>query len=1066
MAKVKIHPSTATREDIIATNGIAILDSIVKDIKITEEFNGDFFAELNFATNINVLDQKIYDYITEEVVLTVEDEFGDEYFRISNIRKDKYNIYVFARQITIADQLTLFLKDSRPENMNGQACLSKIYNDSTGRNKLFFLESNLSNQATAYYQNMSLYNALFNADNAFTVRWGGEVYRRGFNCKINDKVGEDRGVQIKSRKNLTGFEIKSNIDDLATRIVPRGFDGIEAPIVESPLINSYSSVYTKVMEFSDIKVKSENNPDEGYDTLEQAQQALTERAKQQFTLFNVDKIQAEYNIKFIELSRTEQYKEFEIAETVNMGDTVEVIEETYGTKIKARCIKRIYSPTLGRRLETTLSNVKKESRPISVNDIIAELEKELQTKPNANLSDYINSMINAGLKDSYVVLRPNELLIMDNKDLTKAVNVTRYNKNGLGFSTTGYYGKYEYGFTIDGKINASLITFGAMSGQYIKAGSIEADRLTVSAINEIKDSIKGDFVTKTDFSVEVGKINASIEEKTRDKVTETQLNLKVGELTAKVSETSPRNLVDNSSFESGNVDWNIHKLNWNSGTAEVFLDETDNYMLNGATGARLQSYDPVNGGEYGIYQTIKVNQNTNYRVSCLIAQERINKSVVLLADSVNGQWVTSKVIKGNHSPSKDPNTWVRVELEFFSYNYTKIDFRVQMSEGADTNGFLWITKVMFNEGEIALPWTPRAFDSTFVEQKLTPTSIINSVNKGLTEGGAISVASTILDENGFSQLNNNKLSVRLNNNGIHIYSFLNEGLINGSLQALKNISTGENSATFSHESHSFSSIDYKKQSNDNYVSYVMYDKFSKVNLEPITYYENQDLNGTTLYLGKKAGNGSYLFGWRDSQGRGSSAWYTRSFYLMDSGSNNSLFTIDPDNAYFGTNSASFKRNLTVLGDLNVSGNKNCIQQTKFGNIPFYANEDINSLLTETDTDTVYTTELVEDKYICRIEIDELIQECINTELPYNVYIDKLGWGDYKVEVRKKDYFIVESDRVLKFKYKLEGRRKGFESENKYDNFMSKNDIPLPPIDINEVNPQPENPDFPISFKKI
>ncbi len=35
----------------------------------------------------------------------------------------------------------------------------------------------------------------------------------------------------------------------------------------------------------------------------------------------------------------------------------------------------------------------------------------------------------------------------------------------------------------------------------------------------------------------------------------------------------------------------------------------------------------------------------------------------------------------------------------------------------------------------------------------------------------------------------------------------------------------------------------------------MYDKFSKVNLEPITYYENQDLNGTTLYLGKKAGNG-------------------------------------------------------------------------------------------------------------------------------------------------------------------------------------------------------------------
>lgn len=508
----KLHSRTATRTEVISTNGIAFLDEILINATITQT-EDDFYAEIVLAVKKDESLKYIYDNLIEEAIITLEDEYGDEFFRISNIRKDKRTITIFARQITIADQLTLFLKDCRPENMNGQATLSKLQNDAVGRNKEFFLTSDISDTSTAYYQNMSLYNALFGADNAFIVRWGGEVYRRQYNCKINTRVGQDKGVQIKSRKNLTGFEIKSNVDDLCTRIVPRGFDGIEAPIVESELINNYSSVYTKVMEFSDIKVKNENNPDEGFDTLAQAQQALQERARTQFTLFNIDKLQATYNINFIELSKTEQYKDYSQTESVEIGDTVEVIEDTYGTKIKARCIKRVYSVTMKKRLSTELSNVKKESRPISVNDIIAELEKELQTKPNANLSDYINSMINAGLKDSYVVLKPNELLIMDNKDINKAVNVTRYNKNGLGFSTTGYYGKYEYGFTIDGKINASLITFGAMSGQYIQAGSITADKLSVDVIQEITNVLGDKFVTKTQFEVSLGQIRGEVTQK-------------------------------------------------------------------------------------------------------------------------------------------------------------------------------------------------------------------------------------------------------------------------------------------------------------------------------------------------------------------------------------------------------------------------------------------------------------------------------------------------------------------------------------------------------------------------
>ena len=473
----RLYSEMATREEVLTTNGLYNLSEITLNSRITEEFNGEFSLEETYAISKNVFNEEVYNNIQEEKIIKVDDEYGEEVFRIAKVRKDKTSIYIYARQITIADQLTLYLNDVRPENTNGQGALSHLMANAVGRNKDFFLTSDLSNTSTAHYIDMSLYDALFKADNAFVTRWGGETIRRQYNCKINQRIGEDRGVVIKSKKNLIGFEINSNLDELTTRIIPKGFDMIKANPVDSPLINNYSSIYTKVIKYDDVKVKNENNPDEGFDTLEQAQTELTRRAKEQFSVFNIDNIQAEYTLNFIDLSRTEQYKDFQIAESVNIGDVVNVREDVYNTNIKARVIKRIYSPKLKRRIETKISNISQDYKAISVESILKELEKQLETSKNPNLADYINTMIEAGLKDSYVVLKPNELLIMDDKDITKAKNVTRYNKNGLGFSTTGYYGNYEYGFTIDGKINASLISTGILSTVLIQNadGSVRLD---------------------------------------------------------------------------------------------------------------------------------------------------------------------------------------------------------------------------------------------------------------------------------------------------------------------------------------------------------------------------------------------------------------------------------------------------------------------------------------------------------------------------------------------------------------------------------------------------------------
>lgn len=775
---MKLYNPFSSRDKVLNTNGEYDLNEIVINSKITEEFNGNFMLEATLLVTDKVFDKKVYNNIVHEAIIKERDEHGDEVFRIFDIRKNKKTIDIMCRQITISDQINMFLKDVRPTDTNGQGALTHMYNLAEAKRKEIFITSDISNISTSYFINKNMYDALFKEDNCFVNRWGGETLRRGYNCYINAKVGQNNGVKIQSKKNLKGFEIKSNLEDLTTRIIPRGFDGIEAKQVDSKLINNYAQIYTKIAEYSDVKVKSDND-EEGFETLELAQAELTKRAKQQFDLFNVDKIQATYSIDFVELSKTEQYKDFILMEKVEIGDTVTVIEDTYDIKVEARVISRVYSPSLRKRIETKISNVQQSYKVISVESILKEMEELLNTTKNPSLSDYINTMINAGLKDSYVVLKPNELLIMDNKDINKAKNVTRYNKNGLGFSTTGYYGKYEYGFTIDGKINASLITTGVLTAIKI----ISAD----------------------------------------------------GE------------------------NW------WDLSSGNIHLEK-------GIVGGSNAKFDLGSG-----------------------------------------------------------------EINFFN-----------------------------NE-----------------------------------------IKTASIDKNSIKQFEKNKLSVELARNGAKVYSFIRNNLLNGGLLALS-IENVNDFLGLIHNKETALDISFEREGA--YSPYIRFDKYKTLgeNYLPITICQDMSLDTRKLYVNK---NGAYI----DGAG-----------YISLKTNNGSSM------ASFSDSTINLERR-TIISELQVTGNKKCVQDSySYGEVSYYSVEDTSSLLTDTKTSIPLSTQLVDGEYICKVIIDDYIQETINTEMAYNVYIDKMGFGDYAVleEDRFKDYFLVKSDRPLKFKYKLEGRRKGFENERK------------------------------------
>lgn len=483
------HFPKGTPKDTVLTKTRTVLDNICRSCTVEEDItSGNYVLDADFLID----SQGLWENLVEESILKIKVDYGTEIFVIKKVKKQSRYISVTAVQMTIHACNTLWLEDVRPTNTNGQGALSHMLTNSIGKKKEIVLQSNISVINTAYYQRKRLQEALFSADNSFIERWGGEVLRRGYTLSINDRIGMDRKVVIRRGKNLTGFEGTTDLDQLCTMAKGVGFDGItHEGYVMSPLAEQYDQYYPREFKYDDVKVKTENDT-EGYDTLEEAQAELIRRVNLEYTKNHVDELRAEYNLSFIPLGMTEEYKHL-ASEVIYLGDTVKIQETLLGIDLKVRVISRKYDVMKQKPISMTLSNIPIEEKRTTVSDsaIIKQLKDQIK-QSNNSVAEYVQSMINSGSTNSYVLYRQNEILAMDSKDINSAINVVRLNKHGLGFSNTGYYGEYTYGFTIDGVLNASLIRTGILTAILIQSVSGDCSiNLETGEVNFNKGSIKG-----------------------------------------------------------------------------------------------------------------------------------------------------------------------------------------------------------------------------------------------------------------------------------------------------------------------------------------------------------------------------------------------------------------------------------------------------------------------------------------------------------------------------------------------------------------------------------------------
>lgn len=164
-------------------------------------------------------------------------------------------------------------------------------------------------------------------------------------------------------------------------------------------------------------------------------------------------------------------------EDVHLCDTVGVEFPKLNVSATAKCIKTIYdaisnkyaSIELGESRTNLASTISDQKQAIS--DTITKTFMQ-QAIENAT------QLISGGL-GGFVIMHsstggkyPDEILIMDTDDIATAKKVWRWNKGGLGYSSTGYNGPFALAMTQDGQIVADFVKTGTMSANRINGGTL------------------------------------------------------------------------------------------------------------------------------------------------------------------------------------------------------------------------------------------------------------------------------------------------------------------------------------------------------------------------------------------------------------------------------------------------------------------------------------------------------------------------------------------------------------------------------------------------------------------
>lgn len=391
---------------------------------ITEEINGIYELEMLHPFDVN----GYYTRLQNERIILADTPMGKQPFRIYRLVPTLDAIRVNAKHI-FYDLLDNFIEATTIIGTATQV-LTDIVAKMTEATDFVF-STDITTSGTVKLKNENIVSALLNTDKdnpKFIQVFQGEIVRDKWNVAILQNSGANRDVFIRYGKNLTGIQVSEDLTNVVTKLYPIGKDGITLPnkFITSPLVNNYYKPKIQAVEFSDATTVEE----------------LTELAKKY--LEEHDKPLLSIDVSFVTLRQTQEYKNFQFLEDVFIGDTVTILVKKLGIVKQAKVIKYSFNSLSQSYDSITIG----EFKPILTNTISQSANKiDGLTTSVGNISEMTNNLQDtvATLENKLngkIQIVNDELLILDNKNITQARTIYKFNSKGISKSTTGINGAF------------------------------------------------------------------------------------------------------------------------------------------------------------------------------------------------------------------------------------------------------------------------------------------------------------------------------------------------------------------------------------------------------------------------------------------------------------------------------------------------------------------------------------------------------------------------------------------------------------------------------------------------
>lgn len=456
-------------ETDFADNGFGILSDAVSCV-VTEERNGQFELQMQYP-----IDGIHYSDILEERILLAKPNPIDraQPFRVYRSTTPLNGLVTFyARHISYdlsgipANAFTAGSAADAMSKLSANAAIACPFDFWTDKTTV----ANMTVSVPAPIRSL-----LGGVQGSVLDVYGGEYKFDRYRVSLYNQRGADRGVYIRYGKNLLDLEQERNCANVYTGVYPywQGTDGQLVTLPEKIVKAEETFAVEKAM-MLDLSMDYENQPTETQ---------LRERAQSYIKANNITVPTVSLTVSHAMLEQTEEYKGMALLERIELCDTVNIIFEKLGVSATAKAVSMTYNVLL-ERIESITFGDSRKTLIDGLNEQLSGIQSDIKQSARDNRSFLQKAIDDAtsaitGNKGGYVVLHsttgtnPDELLIMDTPDIKTAVNVWRWNKAGLGFSSSGYNGSYGVAITHDGKIVADYITAGTLSGNIIKAGRIQ-----------------------------------------------------------------------------------------------------------------------------------------------------------------------------------------------------------------------------------------------------------------------------------------------------------------------------------------------------------------------------------------------------------------------------------------------------------------------------------------------------------------------------------------------------------------------------------------------------------------